>query len=434
MRRAQALAARRAAAAERLSRGDLPKGGAWIMAARENALERLHRMGLPARRDEYWRFTRPDTLIAAQAAPVPLMVDEDAPQFGELDRLNLVFVDGVLNVAQSDALAMENVEITTLEQAATQDIHWARELFGVLEAQGQAPVERPLAALNTATATQGLLIRVTGRAPRPISLTYLRSDEAGDGVVHHVIRLEKGAELTLLESGPAAARLSQVIEVDVADGARFNHIRTQGRDHGRRALTHLFARIGAEASFKSFSLTVNGALTRNEYVITLEGDESHATVSGAVAGDGNDGAFHQDDTVFITHAGARCESRQVFKKVLRNGATGVFQGKILVRQGAQKTDGYQISQALLLDEDSQFLAKPELEIHADDVACSHGATVGAIDEDALFYMISRGVPRRQAQDMLVLAFLSEALDEIDDEAIRDDIRSRLELWVERHSR
>src|SRR5690606_3251643 len=139
---------------------------------------------------------------------------------------------------------------------------------------------------------------------------------------------------------------------------------------------------------KSFTMTANGHLTRNECVIELTGDDAIAHVAGAALGDGD---FIHDDTVFVTHDAVNCESRQVFKKVLRNGATGVFQGKILVKQGAQKTDGYQISQSLLLDDDSQFLAKPELEIYADDVACSHGSTSGAIDEEALFYLRSRGV-------------------------------------------
>jgi Fe-S cluster assembly protein SufD len=126
-----------------------------------------------------------------------------------------------------------------------------------------------------------------------------------------------------------------------------------------------------------------------------------------------------------------CESRQVYKKVLRNGAVGVFQGKILVKAGAQKTDGYQISQGLLLDENSTFQAKPELEIYADDVACSHGSTVGAIDETALFYLTSRGIPRREAQDILTLAFLGEAIDEVEDEAIAADILRVLEGWMAR---
>ncbi len=139
-----------------------------------------------------------------------------------------------------------------------------------------------------------------------------------------------------------------------------------------------------------------------------------------------------DDTVFVTHDAANCESRQVFKKVLRNGAVGVFQGKILVKPGAQKTDGYQISQSLLLDEDAQFLAKPELEIYADDVACSHGSTSGAIDDEALFYLRSRGVSKADAQDLLVLSFLAEAIEEIDDKDIAADILLRLEGWLARH--
>jgi Fe-S cluster assembly protein SufD len=132
------------------------------------------------------------------------------------------------------------------------------------------------------------------------------------------------------------------------------------------------------------------------------------------------------------HDAVNCESRQVFKKVLKNGAVGAFQGKILVKPGAQKTDGYQISQSLLLDGDAQFLAKPELEIYADDVACSHGSTSGAIDEEALFYLRSRGVPESEAKDLLVLAFLAEAIAEIEDEAIAADIRDRLEGWLLRH--
>jgi Fe-S cluster assembly protein SufD len=193
-------------------------------------------------------------------------------------------------------------------------------------------------------------------------------------------------------------------------------------------VTHIFARLGTESTFKSFTLTANGVMTRNECVIELTGDDAKATVGGACVGDGD---FHHDDTVFVTHDAVNCESRQVFKKVLRNGATGVFQGKILVKAGAQKTDGYQISQSLLLDEDSQFLAKPELEIYADDVICSHGSTSGAIDETALFYLRSRGVPAAVATDLLTLSFLAEAVEEIEDEDLREDINALLQSWLER---
>ncbi len=417
--------AKQAAAEARLAALDLPQGG-WSAPARAEALARLRSLGLPGKRDEYWRYTDPTTLTTAAPGKAALFdAGDEAPLFGGIDRVKLVFVDGVFDPAQSDDPAAAGVEFLS----ATKDIHWAQGLYGVLETRGQTPVARPLAALNTAAATEGVLIRVSGRAARPINLIYLHQDESSDAILHHCIKLEAGAELTLLENGPAAARFNKVLEVEVAEGARFHHVRAQGRDHERRAVTHIFARLGAEALFKSFTLTANGVLTRNEAVIELTGDDAMAHVAGAAVGDGD---FHHDDTVFVTHAAERCESRQVFKKVLKNGAVGVFQGKILVKPGAQKTDGYQISQCLLLDEAAQFLAKPELEIYADDVKCSHGSTSGAIDETALYYLRSRGVPLRQAQSLLVLAFLAEAIQEIEDEAIAEDIRARLENWLARH--
>ena len=412
----------------RIAALEMPKGGKWIAAARAEALARLRAKGLPARRDEYWRYTRPDTLTQADAPAAALFDGKEPPVFDSVDRLRIVFVDGVFDAAASDDLTMSGVEIERLETASGADIHWAKDLYGVLEARGQKPVDRPLAALNSAFATDGVLIRVTGKAAKPVSLIYTHASETSDAILHHVVKLEKGAELTLLENGPAAARFNKVLEVEVADGARFHHIRAQGRDHERRAATHVFTRLGTESQFKSFTLTVNGVMTRNEAVIELTGDDAVAHIAGAAMGDG---AFHHDDTVFITHDAVNCESRQVFKKVLRNGAVGVFQGKILVKEGAQKTDGYQISQSLLLDGDSQFLAKPELEIYADDVACSHGSTSGAIDMDALYYLRSRGVPRKEATDLLVLSFLAEAVDEIEDEGLREEIVSRLTGWLAR---
>jgi Fe-S cluster assembly protein SufD len=238
----------------------------------------------------------------------------------------------------------------------------------------------------------------------------------------------KGASFELLESGTAGARLNHVLEVDIADGGRFHHVRSQGPDQFSQAVTHIFTRLSTQSVFKSFTLSANGLLTRNDCVIELTGDDAVAHVAGAAIGDGD---FHHDDTVFITHEGLRCESRQVFKKVLCNGAVGVFQGKILVKEGAQKTDGYQISQSLLLDGDSQFLAKPELEIYADDVVCSHGSTSGAIDEDGLFYLRARGVPIDIATNLLTLAFLAEALQEIENKSLSEAVSDRLEAWLAR---
>ncbi|WP_108816049.1 SufB/SufD family protein [Loktanella sp. Alg231-35] len=414
----------------RLAWVTLPTGAAWANAARADAMARVREMGLPTKRDEYWKYTDPTSLTDAGAGKAALFHSDEAALFDAVDRVRVVFVDGVFDAEASDDLTAEGLEIERLADAMAADIHWAKDVYGVLEARGQKPVERTLAALNTAMATDGVVIRATAKAVKPVNLIYLHRDETSDAVLHNLIKVEAGAEVTLLETGPAAARFSKQLEVDVAEGGTFHHVRAQGRDHERRAVTHCFARIAAESTFKSFTLTFNGVLTRNECVLEIVGDDATAHVAGVCVGDGKD--FHHDDTVFVTHDAVNCESRQVFKKVLRNGATGVFQGKILVKEGAQKTDGYQISQSLLLDDDSQFLAKPELEIYADDVACSHGSTSGAIDETALFYLRSRGVSHDDARNLLTLSFLAEALEEIADESLAEELRDRLEGWLARH--
>jgi Fe-S cluster assembly protein SufD len=429
--RAARAAAKAEATAARLALVSLPQGGAaWMARARAAALARVAAAGIPDRRDEYWRYTDPASLTAPDAPAADLFAVTDEPEmFGAFDRLRLVFVDGVFDPAQSDDPAEAGLEITALSDAGSTDIHWAADLYGALESEGQTPVARPLAALNTATATQGVCLRVTGPVARPVALICQRRDPGADARVHHLVRVEPGATLTLLESGPMAARSSVVTEVCLAEGATLHHVRTQGRDHQRRGVTHLFARLAAGAKLRSFTLSANGALVRNESVVWLNGKGGSAHLAGAAVGDG---AFHHDDTVFVTHAAPDCESRQVFKKVLRHGAVGVFQGKILVNQIAQRTDGYQLSQGLLLDEDCQFLAKPELEIYADDVKCSHGSTAGELSPEHLYYLRARGIPEGEAKGLLVLAFLAEALDEIADQDLADDVRSRLDGWLRRH--
>ena len=395
----------------------MPDGQGWHARAVRAAVDRVAQMGMPVARDEYWKYTNPAPFTDVAAGRDTAHAAPDA--FGDVEAITLSFVDGVLT---SESLPnVGGLEIALLSDAKAKDIHWAADIYGVLETAGHSPVPRPFGALNTAVATQGVLIRVSEQLQRPIRLQY--ATKGAQVNLHHVIKVETGASVTVLEEGTPGAESTVVIEAVVADNAALKHLRIQP-DHDRLAMTNTYAQLGHESAFSSFTLTLDGALTRNECVIDLTADDASAHVAGACLGDGGD--FHHDDTVFITHQGANCESRQVFKKVLRNGATGVFQGKILVQQSAQKTDGYQISQSLLLDDDSQFLAKPELEIYADDVACSHGSTSGAIDDDALFYLRSRGVPRGQAEDMLTLSFLAEAVTEIGDERLQDAVMEMLQ--------
>ena len=404
--------------------------------ARTPRKERFLAMGAPVRRDEYWRYTDPasfnEPLAPIEAASHMRSVGESG--FDGVEALNLVFVNGRLDPSLSDTAALDGVEILHLADGI--EGTWAAEKLGALEAKGQEPVARPYAALNGALAVDGLAIRVTGKIETPIHFRYLAEGRDRAVYVRHVIDLAPDAGLTVLESGAGGERFNAVIEADIGDRAIFRRKRLQNEAGAEQVITHLFARLGEESALRSFTLTgVAGASkrVRNEAMIWLEGDEGSAHIAGGILGDAK---AHLDNTVFVTHDAFNCESRQVFKNVLAEQARGVFQGKILVKEGAQKTDGYQISQSVLLSEGAEFNVKPELEIYADDVACSHGSTSGALDETAMFYLRSRGVSQEAAERLLVAAFIEEAIEEIEDdgpqaEALRDVMRARVADWMDR---
>ena len=395
---------------------------AWAKETRLKAVARAESQGFPSRQDEYWKYTQPDAFISEQVKLTSQLIPELEIFPGQTEYL-INFENGHLSSGRLPSVVGCDVE--RLGESAILDNHWVRDLYGQLELAGQNPVERSLAAVNTALATEGVILRATGLLDHPIRIHSVSNGNT-DAIVHHVIKVEPGASMTLIETGQYGTRSNIVIEVDVADTGCFHHIRVQDGVE-RHIHSHIFGRLGEMSTFKSFTLTSDVKLTRNECVLELTGDNANATVAGACLGDGE---FHHDDTIFVTHDAVNCESRQVFKKVLRNGAVGVFQGKILVKSGAQKTDGYQISQSLLLDDDSQFLAKPELEIYADDVVCSHGSTSGAIDDDALFYLRSRGVSHTKAVDLLTLSFVAEAIQEIEDDTLADAILNHLTKALE----
>jgi len=417
-RKADLRDVKRRTAEAQLSALPMPRGeSGWARDVRAKARARLLDVGAPARRDEYWKYTDP-TALTAPLAPAPDGGEEARPRnpFAEVKAPLACFAGGRLRVDGSDPLGRPGLAVSPLADTLAQDISIAAQLFGVLETRGQEKVGRPLAILNTAAAGEGLTMQATGDAS--IRLAYGETAS----MVRHLVRVESGATLTILESGAAT---NAVIEADLADGACLHHVRVQASPAAPCA-THLFARLGADSEFKTFTLTSDGALTRNEIVIELAGDNASGHVAGAVLVQDDS---HVDNTVFVTHGALDGESRQVFKNVLAGQAKSIFQGKIFVREGAQKTDGYQISQAVLLNDGPQFSAKPELEIYADDVACSHGSTTGALDPTALFYLRTRGVPKADAEAMLIAAFTDEAIAEIADPALAEIVRGEVARWM-----
>ena len=249
----------------------------------------------------------------------------------------------------------------------------------------------------------------------------------------HAIRLGAGANLTVIETatGPEASRHfhNPAFVIDLAADAHLTHVRVNREPEGAFHLAHLGVRVAERGTYDGFALNAGGRLSRSEIHLVLDGPNAHANLNGAQLAAGGQVA---DVSTSLRHAHPNCTSRQTVRTVLTGAARGVFQGKIHVDRIAQKTDGYQMNQALLLSEDAEMDSKPQLEIYADDVKCSHGATVGALDEGQLFYLRSRGIPAGIARSMLVRAFLAEAIEAVEHEGAREALDEAIAAWWTAH--
>ena len=393
-----------------------------LASARLEAGERFIQSGVPLNKDEYWKFSSPERFTSKGLKNQLNFSQLSLTESKGADEINIFFVDGVLDESLSQLKMYEDLEIVSMNNEKASELNWAQELYGQVESASQNKTKRALSAFNTACAKEGLFIRVRQGKKRKLVINYLGKLGTSDSLIHHIIKLEAGSELVLLEKGEGASRLNRLIEIDLLSGAHLDHIRFFGTDVSADALTQIFVQQAQQSHYREFALILNNEFIRNEFYVSLEGENAKVSLAGANLGKSDS---VQDDTIYIAHLKPNCQSRQVFKKVLREEATGIFQGKIYVNSEAQKTDGYQISKGLLIGEKSKFLTKPELEIYADDVICSHGSTCGAIDEESLFYLTSRGVSKQEAVGMLILAFLDEAVQEIDDDKIAVEIRDIL---------
>jgi len=242
------------------------------------------------------------------------------------------------------------------------------------------------------------------------------------------VTVEEGAELTLIErhGGAGAYWKNMVTEISVGKNARFHHIRLQEESPEAMQTNLVKVTLERDAAYDCFSLNMGGKLTRHEIHAVIAGPNADCRLNGLnMLG----GAQHGDTTILIEHAAPNCTSYQFYRSILDDTARGVFQGKVHVHQAAQKTDGYQLSNALLLSPTAEMDTKPELEIYADDVKCSHGATTGPLDEAPLFYLRSRGLSAAEARRLLVQAFVDEVLEKIPHDGAREEARGKAEAWL-----
>jgi Fe-S cluster assembly protein SufD len=393
-------------------RGALPGD----LRARDAAAEAFRRAGLPGaaagRREEAWKYTSLRPVADASFQEVSRAFD--GRHLPHIEAPRIVFVDGAFRADVSHLPAA--IEFSQFEA------------FGGLA----RPDREPLVALNTMLAEDGAVLHVPDGVDAGLVVLVSVSNDRAAFHPRHAIRMGQGAQLTLLELsvGDGVYLHNPVTEISVAEDALLTHVRLQNEAAGAFHLATVYAEVAGEGTYDSFVLNLGGRLVRTEAHVRFTGPKGVAHLNGAQL---LRGSQHADFTTVVQHDAPACSSRQTVKHVLAGRSQGVFQGRIEVARVAQKTDGYQMNQALLLSPDAEIDTKPELEIFADDVKCSHGATVGELDAEQLFYLRSRGIPDAEARSMLVRAFLAEALDAVTDETARGVLDRAVEGWWERQA-
>jgi Fe-S cluster assembly protein SufD len=414
----------------------LPGAGA-VGALREDAFRRFETEGLPHRRVEEWKYTDLRALMR-DAKPLAAVPDAAAKarakdalaMLAAIEARRVVFVDGALVPELSDLSSLEaGLTIRSMAQAlAAGDGDLIAHLGRIV------PTDDVAVALNTAFMGDGALIHVAQGAAlaQPIHLVFVNAGgEPASVFARSLAVIEKGARAMLVEShlGSTASedQVNTVLELKVGDEAHVDHIKITGAGAGALHVSTLMAAIGAHARFNEFLFTTGGAVVRNQAFVRFDGEGTIAGIRGASLLKGRQ---HADTTLVADHATADCTSREVFKSVLDEEGRSVFQGKIIVRRSAQKTDAKMATHALLLSETAEADNKPELEIFADDVQCGHGATSGALDQDLLFYLKARGIPAKEAQALLIQAFVGEAVEGIEHAGLRDALMDHVVAWLE----
>jgi Fe-S cluster assembly protein SufD len=419
----------------------------WLDSLRADSLGRFADLGWPTAKTEAWKYT---SLKDVQTVPFGLGRSAKTAESVEVVPClfpdthtgpRLVFVNGHFSARLSALGDMpEGVTAASLAEVLKTDPAVLKDRLGHIGGDAGGPEDKsggqPLLALNTAFMNDGFVIVVgTGTVVEdPIEIVFI-GGFGGENVVHNVrnlIVMEENSRATIVENYvgfPASAFVhNEGCEVGVAAGAGLKHYKLQTEGFETTHLNTVHVDVERDATYETFMLSTGARLTRNEKTVRLKGAGAQCAVNGAFL---LRGTQHCDNTTVIEHLVPHTSSREVFKGALDGESRGVFQGRIVVHKDAQKTDGHQMCKTLLLSDKAEIDTKPELEIYADDVKCSHGATAGQIDEGALFYLRSRGIPEVAARELLIEAFLGEALDEISDERVRGLLRGKVGHWLAR---
>jgi Fe-S cluster assembly protein SufD len=422
------------AAAIQGARAKLPGKGA-VAKLRERAASSFLGGGLPHRRIEEWKYTDLRALMreAAPMAPPPdagaIAAAKTLNPFPAVDARRLVLVNGAFVPELSDLQALENgLTVLPLARALAAGDKLTDNIGAIAPTIYDAPL-----ALNTAFLDDGVIVALASGAKieRPIHIVHCHVGKAPvASFARTLVVVGASARATLIESfsGPDAVayQANSALELLVGDDSALDLVRLQAEGDAALHLSTLIAEIGARAKFSLHPVTSGAALSRFSVFLRFAGVGSDGKLAGANLLRGRQ---HADTTVVVDHAVPGCTSRELNKSALDGASRGIFQGKIIVRHGAQKTDAKMATHALLLAEGAESDNKPELEIFADDVQCGHGATSGALDENLLFYLLARGIPRKEAEALLIQSFVGEAIETVAHAGLREALMRRAADWL-----
>jgi Fe-S cluster assembly protein SufD len=413
-------------------------GPAPLAALREAAFSRFLAHGFPTTRQEEWRatniapiastaFGRPAAAAVAPSALEPYLLDGAI-----LHRV--VMVNGRFSPALSSLAGLPaGVTVTSLRESF--DRTGGRDAASALlpGVEGQTA----LVDVNLAFVEDGVVIDVAPKAviAEPIHILSIASVDGPPAMIcpRVLVRAGEQSEVSLVESyagvSTGVAFTNAVTQIVLAPSAVVDHVKFQREPATAFHLASIFVRLERAATFTSHAVTLGGRIARNDIIATLAGEGAECTLDGLYVADGD---ALVDTHTTIDHAQPHCPSHEVYKGILSGRARAVFNGKIIVRQDAQKTDAKQTNKALLLSDEAQINTKPQLEIFADDVKCTHGAAIGQLDEDAMFYLQARGISALEARNLLIHAFAGEVLDGVKEEVVRERamrlLEEKLSLW------
>jgi len=417
------------AAAFEAFRGDAAFAAGGLGATRDAAFARFTSTGFPTTRHEEWRHTNVQPIaqtefVRASATDVQAAAAEPFLLAAEMPH-RVVLVNGRWSKSLSSVDSLpEGLSVRGLREV----LESSTSLRGSLSS---TPAQTPFVDLNTAFFEDGVVVEVAPKAviADPLHILCLTSPARQPMMVSPRIVIVAGelSQIFIVESyagvTDGVSLTNAVTQVDIGPGAMVDHVKFQREQPSVFHMSATFARVDRAGRFTSHAVTLGGKIARNDIMSTLAGDGAECTLDGLYVADGDSLV---DTHTTIDHAMPHCPSHELYKGILSGRARAVFNGKIIVRQDAQKTNAKQTNKALLLTDDAQVNTKPQLEIFADDVKCTHGAAIGQLDEDAMFYMQARGIAAADARNLLIHAFAGEVLDGVKEDIIRDRAMRLLE--------